>query len=72
MQCGGWESSLFDCKHRRKDNCGGSEGAGVRCGALVPSGYELGPPVTDEELHCDEDEEDHGHSHCVFPFRFGK
>ena len=31
VMCEGHEESLFDCGHRRQDNCGGSEGAGVRC-----------------------------------------
>merc|ERR1711892_405105 len=31
VMCDGSETSLFDCKHQKRDNCGRKEGAGVIC-----------------------------------------
>merc|ERR1711915_1079080 len=31
VRCGGYESSLLDCRHESNDDCGNSEGAGVVC-----------------------------------------
>ena len=40
VQCEGSEDNIIDCSHISEHNCGGSEGAGVRClsGVRVPSG----------------------------------
>ena len=31
VRCGGYESSLTECRHESHDDCGNSEGAGVVC-----------------------------------------